>query len=223
MSNSREKILGNIQAGLEEALLPNSMPERPHIDYPKTDGDLGLFVAELQKLSAEVVRFETHEEAVRSLIQLFRERNWPKTLIWQSLLERDPDLKESLETAEIEAVTEDALDDLARIPVGVTGVHAAIADTGTLVLQNNAGQPSFVSLLPDVHIVFVHADELYPNLHAFLESSEDIGAEISKTNNLVFISGPSRTADIEQTLTLGVHGPRELIIILIEQTYQNGT
>lgn len=216
MSSSREKILGNIRTGLTQTLLPDAMPERPALDFPKTDGDLSLFVAELQKLSAEVVRFGTLPEAVQNLMQLFRDRNWKRTLIWQSLLENNAQLKEALENAEIEAVTDAKKNELASIPVGITDIKAAIADTGTLVLQNISGQPSFVSLLPDVHIVLVRASEIYPNLQTFLENEENIGAVVSQSNNFVFISGPSRTADIEQTLTLGVHGPREMIVMLLE-------
>jgi L-lactate dehydrogenase complex protein LldG len=215
MSSSREKILANIRSGLQGALLPEAAPEKPELEFPNMDGTLSFFVAELEKLSCEVHQTNTHQEAMEIVIQLFRDRHWKKTLIWQSLLDRTPYLKQSLENAEIEIVPEGDLDDLARIPVGITDVGAAIADTGTLVLQNLIGQPSFVSLLPDIHIAVVDSQNLYPNLPAYLDSIHNPKETLSASNNLVFITGPSRTGDIELSLTLGVHGPRELIVIII--------
>ena len=214
MSNSRENILVNIRRGLQNAILPDSSPEKPELDYPVITGDLDLFAAELEKLSCEVYRTSTSRETNEKLIQLFRDRHWEKTLIWQSLLDRDALLKQSLENAAIEFVTTSTIDKLADIPVGITDCEVALADTGTIVQQNVIGQPAFVSLLPDVHIVLVKASAVYSNLQTYLQSIENAKEEVSASNNLVFITGPSRTGDIELTLTLGVHGPRELIVFI---------
>jgi L-lactate dehydrogenase complex protein LldG len=95
--------------------------------------------------------------------------------------------------------------------VGVTGCHAAIAETGSVVVLSGTGTPRAASLLPPTHICIVRADDLYWSIGDFFRArSDDIAAAACCT----FITGPSRTADIELTLTLGVHGPGEVIVVV---------
>lgn len=105
------------------------------------------------------------------------------------------------------------LDELGRAAVGVTGALAGLADTGTLALSSGPTRPRLASLLPRVHIAVVAKSALYPTMAAFFSAHPDVVREAS---NLVFITGPSRTADIEQTLTIGVHGPREVHVVLVD-------
>ena len=95
--------------------------------------------------------------------------------------------------------------------VGITTVQAAIAETGTLVLDSARERHRFVSLVPPVHIAIVDASAIYATLGealAMLQNSKDLSPAVT------FITGPSRTADIELTLTIGVHGPQELYVII---------
>ena len=96
--------------------------------------------------------------------------------------------------------------------VGVSAVQYAIAETGTLVLESEAERHRLVSLVPPVHIAIVEADKICLTVAEAL-------AKVNQGNNLsptvTFITGPSRTADIELTLTIGVHGPQELFVIVI--------
>lgn len=96
--------------------------------------------------------------------------------------------------------------------VGVSAVQYAIAETGTLVLESEAERHRLVSLVPPAHIAIVEADKICLTLAEAL-------ARVNQGNNLsptvTFITGPSRTADIELTLTIGVHGPQELYMIVI--------
>lgn len=96
--------------------------------------------------------------------------------------------------------------------VGVSAVQYAIAETGTLVLESEAERHRLVSLVPPAHIAIVEADKICLTLAEAL-------AKVNQGNNLsptvTFITGPSRTADIELTLTIGVHGPQELYVIVI--------
>ena len=96
--------------------------------------------------------------------------------------------------------------------VGVSAVQYAIAETGTLVLESEAERHRLVSLVPPAHIAIVEADKICLTLAEAL-------ARVNQGNNLsptvTFITGPSRTADIELTLTIGVHGPQELYVIVI--------
>jgi L-lactate dehydrogenase complex protein LldF len=93
---------------------------------------------------------------------------------------------------------------------GLTGALAGIAETGTLVLPGGAGRPQTASLLPEVHFAVLRQADLVDNLVGALHMPA-----IRQATTIVLASGPSRTADIEMTLTIGVHGPREVRVYII--------
>jgi L-lactate dehydrogenase complex protein LldG len=99
------------------------------------------------------------------------------------------------------------------VDVGVTIADCAIADTGTLIQSNPIRMPRTLSLVPPIHICILDVEHIYENMQAMLLSEE---YNKQMPSNLIFISGPSKTADIQQTLAYGAHGPRELIVILTE-------
>ena len=101
--------------------------------------------------------------------------------------------------------------DLFAYDVGVTGAQAGIAETGTLVLDSSVERNRLVSLVPPVHIAILNASQIYPTLGETLSALQS-GEEVSPA--ITFITGPSRTADIEFTLAIGVHGPQELYVII---------
>jgi L-lactate dehydrogenase complex protein LldG len=103
------------------------------------------------------------------------------------------------------------LSDLDGILVGLTGAQGGLADTGSLALVSGPGRGRLASLLPPVHIALLPMRQLYPSLPAFLAANPTAATAGS---NLVFITGPSRTADIELTLSMGVHGPKEIHAII---------
>jgi L-lactate utilization protein LutC len=104
-------------------------------------------------------------------------------------------------------------DDLFTVDVGITSAQAGIAETGTLVLDSSAERNRLVSLVPPIHIAILDASRIYLTLGETLAALQ-AGEELSPA--ITFITGPSRTADIELTLTLGVHGPQELYVIINE-------
>lgn len=109
------------------------------------------------------------------------------------------------------ATSSDSRSDLFKSEVGVTSAQAGIAETGTLVLDSSVERNRLVSLVPPVHIAILDASRIYETLSetlAALQSGEEISPAIT------FITGPSRTADIELTLAIGVHGPQELYVII---------
>jgi L-lactate dehydrogenase complex protein LldG len=217
MTDPRQVILDAIRNGLKRSLLPEAEHEAPGLEFAGNQGGAEEFASELGKLSGKVFQIGTLQEAFELVIKIFVARGWKQTLIWDSLLENNPAFRQILGSAGIEAITAGEIRDLAKIPVGITGAQAAIADTGTLVLQNISGQASFVSLLPEVHLALLCADDIHPNFQEYLESIDDLNQHVSASSNLVFISGPSRTGDIELSLTLGVHGPGEVIVIIWEK------
>lgn len=103
--------------------------------------------------------------------------------------------------------------------IGITGANIAIADTGTLVIVSNEGNARLVSSLPDVHIALVGYEKLLPTIDeaaAVIKLLPRCGTGQKITTYVSFITGPSRTSDIEKTLTLGCHGPKELHIIFVD-------
>lgn len=98
--------------------------------------------------------------------------------------------------------------------VSITGVFAAIAETGTLVLLSGAHSPTTLNFLPDVHIAIVRREQIVTHIEDVWRRIRSELTDMPRTVNL--ITGPSRTADIEQTIQLGAHGPRSLHVILCE-------
>jgi L-lactate dehydrogenase complex protein LldG len=134
-----------------------------------------------------------------------RERSLPmQAVCWRELVELDW----ASQGVAVEARSARG-DDL----VGITGAYCAIAETGTLVTISGTATPPSVSLLPETHIAVVHASSIVPSMEdAWARLRTDASAPPRAIN---FISGPSRTADIEQTVTLGAHGPYRVHIIVV--------
>lgn len=101
---------------------------------------------------------------------------------------------------------------LALVDIGITGADAALAETGSIVLASGPGRGRLVSLLPPVHVALVRRTSMIWSLPDLLATRPDLAVAGS---NLVCITGPSRTADIEHTLSRGVHGPREVHVVLV--------
>jgi L-lactate dehydrogenase complex protein LldG len=105
--------------------------------------------------------------------------------------------------------------------VSVTGAFAAIAETGTLMLTSGTDRPTTLNLMPDTHIVVLRADQVvgpYETAWARLRAEQAASTAAANTmpRTVNFITGPSRTGDIEQRIQLGAHGPRRLHIVLVE-------
>ena len=95
--------------------------------------------------------------------------------------------------------------------IGVTGCDAAIAETGSLVLLSAPGAARTVSLLPPVHVALVRPQDLCFSMGGFFEAS---AARMADASSCTVVTGPSRTADIELSLTIGVHGPGRVVVII---------
>lgn len=100
-----------------------------------------------------------------------------------------------------------------EVDASITSTRGGIAETGSLIVWPTSDEPRLMSLVPPIHIAVLEASELYTTFHEALRAQN--WASGMPTNALL-ISGPSKTADIEQTLAYGVHGPKELIILVIK-------
>ena len=124
---------------------------------------------------------------------------------------REPDTRERLRKQIVESY------------IGITSADFCMADTATLVMRNRPGQARAVSLVPSIHIGVIYIDQIIwdlKELYALLSFDPEIRNE-GLTNCMTFISGPSKTADVEATMVHGAHGPREVYIYIIEGEFPN--
>ena len=182
------------------------------------------FSSELQKLSGAFL--SAHSEQAPTLIaQLLRERKAEAVLAWQAESLPVPGLVEYLRregfnvpgtAIPVEPGLRAArVQEIERVTVGLTGVDAILADTGTLALRSGPGRPRLASLSVNTHIALFTPGQVYASWADWWNQMEGRAEWVRAASNLTLISGPSRTADIEMTLTTGVHGPGEVIAILV--------
>lgn len=168
------------------------------------EAELEQLLAEIRKLSGVSRRLASRDELRVALADLVQAEAVKKATLWTTPDLVAWDVAGSLKALGVEIISSQADKRLvAECELGVTGVDAALPETGTLLLRSAPDRPRVVSLLPRVHLAIFTPAALRPDLHQAF--SEARGAGYS-----VLVTGPSRTADIELTLTLGVHGPKSL-------------
>ena len=172
-------------------------PEAPKVNLVER------FTEELTALGGKVYRVSQAELNDR-LVEFLKERKVEGVMMWDSVEGVDED---HLTRAGLRA--ERSVGPSLR--VGLTGVASAIAETGTLVAPSGKGQMSSASLLPEIHIAVVRLSQIVFSMEEALHSDE-----VRRAASVALISGPSRTADIEMTLTIGVHGPGEVHVFLVD-------
>jgi L-lactate dehydrogenase complex protein LldG len=230
MLDSRDRILASIRNSLASA---RHLPSAPSVTLspsritPAGHSSLAeQFASELQKLSG-LFMAERAEKVPGLVARLLHEHEATELLAWDSEHLPVPGLLDELRREGFKIVdaaiphTEPErthrLVEIERIRVGLTGVDAALADTGTLALRSGLGRPRLASLSVRTHIALFTPEQLYPSWAAWWAGDgmkSRLTNWVSEASNLTLISGPSRTADIEMTLTVGVHGPAEVIAVL---------
>jgi len=221
MSEARQDILLGIRRSLKRGRLDmvreaelreqialhrrNLVPARAAALGDRGRGD--LFVAMAEEVQATVTRVSSPGAVPEEVARYLVAENLPAELV----LAPDPSLDDLpwderplLRIRRGRAEAGDA--------VSLTPCFAAIAETGTLMLISGAATPTTLNFLPDTHIVLVHADQVVAAYEDGWDRLRSAGAMPRVVN---FITGPSRTGDIEQRIELGAHGPRRLHIILI--------
>lgn len=210
--NARDRILGKIRSaqalagtGLHTEALASHLAQHPRGPLPPpADNLLARFIECAIKLSSDVM--ETHDkmEVPALLAYYLNERNLPASGVCWPMLDDLPWSAAGLEIHSRPAKNQDL--------VGVTGAFCAIAETGTLMMLSGPETPATTSLLPETHVAILDPRRIV----ATMEDAWDLmRKEYKQAPRAVnFISGPSRTADIEQTVTLGAHGPYRVLIIL---------
>lgn len=213
MNSSRDNILNN--------LLKHSIENKPSKVVEKESHNPLSSKKKVESLKnmLESVRAEVHLLTSNSLNEWINselpKRNLSRLLIGNNTIQSNlgltfsDDFDVTFYTENIEKWKDKLFNE---IDVGITTTTGAIARTGSLVLWPNSEEPRLISLVPDVHIAIVKVDEIY---ETFSEIVEKQNWSDNMPTNALLISGPSKTADIEQVLAYGVHGPKELIVLIV--------
>jgi len=173
-----------------------------------SDSEIQLLLDELKKLSGVGQRLAPNDIA-DALKNLVTKNNVHKATVWDTPSLQKLQITEHLVSLGVELVSPTAEKyEMAQCDLGITEADYLLPETGTIVLHSSAEMPCAVSLLPRIHLAIARPEMMRPDMH-------QVFAEAKNSNYLVFISGPSRTADIELTTTLGVHGPKELFVWII--------
>jgi len=222
MSGARDEILARVRDALsrgraELARRGVSAPELPSLDAsPESLGAPGgldtqaarvaRFVERVEAVGGRVRRAKSEKEAAAALRSIAGEARF-FAVSDAPLAVRLADTAFGPRGGRVPY--DGSRDELMACRFGVTCAQHAIAETGTLVLRSRDERHRLISLVPDVHIAILRAEDVLPDLRAALLAVKDDPAA-------TFITGPSRTGDIELTLVVGVHGPKELHVILID-------
>jgi len=229
MSGSRDAILGAIRRNLRRGPLPadqaamldgrlathprHLVPARSRVSRPE---QIALFVKNVEKEFGTVERVPDTDAVPAAIADYLAAQN----LAARFVLAPHPELRDlpwdtrpMLEFEARPARADDA--------VSVQHAWAAVAETGTLLFPSDAARPTTLNLLPETEIAVLRAsailgayEEAWDRLRAERDGAEPSGGFMPR--NLMLVTGPSRSADIEQTLELGAHGPRRLHVVLIE-------
>ena len=218
--SSRENILGRVREKLgrsaatasnDRAAIENYLAARTQGPRPKIDAELLLRFREKSELLSSTIEIVAASQAVPQAVAryLAAHRLAPQAVCWPELAELP--WQEAGIAVEVRAATGSGL-------LGITGCFCALAETGTLVLCSGPGTPATTSLLPETHIAIVPASRILSGME---EAWNLIRRELEESQKLPravnFISGPSRTGDIEQTIVLGAHGPYRVHIVIVQE------
>jgi len=209
--SSRDRILSKLRAARQPfGDVPAPDYREQMVPFEDTSPAVlqARFVREAETLGCTVTPCAGPQQALEHILALIA----PDRAIqrWDCAHIPLPGLAEALAAAEIQEAPGDA-----SVRIGLTGVDAALAGTGSLILVSGSGQPRQPSLVPPVHIAVVTADQILPNFDTWAAAQP--ADRIRAASSIVVISGPSRTADIANIPVRGVHGPGVVHIVLLEK------
>lgn len=209
-STSREKVLKKIR----NALMSKSENPFPSLDletsvYQPMEDSLDItFAQEFSKVAGKFIYCENEADLKNNLITLIAENNW------KNIFCVEPGIKNILEGAEIPYNSDEA--NLHGMDAGITYCEYLIARLGSIMVSSKQPSGRRLNVFPESHIVIAYSSQLVPDIKDALKKMQE-----KYHNNLpsliTVITGPSRTADIEKTLVMGAHGPKQLYLFLIDE------
>ncbi len=223
MSDARSQILGSVRRALRRDALPAGKAAAlearlrdpsPNLIPARAQGDakavVTLFVEMTANAQATLARVKSARDVPGAVAEYLASQNLPAAFV----MAPDPEL-EAIPWSERPTLSIKRGKTEGNDQVSVTGAFAAIAETGTLMLTSGPDHPSTLNFLPETHVVVLPASKVvgpYEEAWARLRAGRD--GTLPRTVN--FVTGPSRSGDIEQRLLMGAHGPRRLHVVLIE-------
>jgi L-lactate dehydrogenase complex protein LldG len=209
-ATSRDKILNKLRAARDPFPDLPETPERKTVTRLEDASPAALrarFIEEATALKCNVQEAASDSDAVEIILDLLGDDD--KTLMWDAAHIPVNGLPKALKAKGVQAA--DLRDRNAR--VGITGVDAALAATGSLVVTSGAGKSRQASLLPLEHIAVLKADRILPDIETYYANQSP--EMIRENSNIAVISGPSKSADIAMTMIHGMHGPGKLHVIIV--------
>lgn len=222
-ASSRSRILAALRAAPRAVLPPPSLA--PYVDGPFGRGGQGprldpASLVDTFKAAARGWRAEVIEATLAAwpgaVEQVLAARDCRRLVVGAAgrFPGRDRFAPGGVEVLVFDRPLEDWKSELFdTVDAAVTGAEAGIADTGSLLVIPGADEPRSMSLVPPLHIAVLRVSRLHAT---FAAARRALALEQAMPTNLLLISGPSKTADIQQTLAYGAHGPKELVIVLVD-------
>jgi L-lactate dehydrogenase complex protein LldG len=228
MSDARSRILAAVRHSLVRAVLPDAPghPVTPTTGPPRTPPDRDALVAAFTEavvsLTGRVHRAASSAHAAEIVADIALAAHATSLVSWDEHAIGCPGILAALASRGLRRLTYDVpsdpaarlhlMEELGAVTVGVTGADAALADSGATVLVGGPGRSRLASLLPPVHVAILPVDRVLPDLATLFAERPGL---LDEASNVVCVAGPSRTADIEMTLSHGVHGPTHVHVVLI--------
>jgi L-lactate dehydrogenase complex protein LldG len=213
---SRDRIFAGIRSSLgadSSTLLRRTSSYTSNLIPARTQHEgidlKALFIEMAETVKCSVARVAATDEVPQAIAAYLAEHNLPTDLVMapDRRLDEIPWTAAPMLAFRRSAARESDL-------VAITGTFAAIAETGTLMMVSDAERPNTLNFLPDNHIVVVDANDIVATYEDAWMRLRGAGEEIEMPRTVTFITGPSRTSDIELVPTLGAHGPRRLHIVI---------
>lgn len=203
---------GDREAAVADRLAASPRGVMPSRGALEADERLALFKRQAEAVSATVETIPSYDDLPSSVAGYLRERNLPAIV----RMGDDPRLRAAdwQREATLE-ILDGATDgnDLA----GISHAFGAIAETGTLALLSGPDNPTTINFLPEYHIAVLSADDVAGDMETIWDRMRSRFGKGVMSRVVNFVTGPSRSADIEQTILLGAHGPRALHIVIVDQ------
>ena len=182
----------------------------------QTSDLIQLLKEKAEAVQAVVVKIKTLKEAFQYTVDLTREQRGT-SMVAMGLKNQDVNLLEkACNTADISFIKPPLRSHANEIHTALTPVDWGIAETGTLVLDSSSEDVRIATMLSETHVALLPVSKIKPDVTA-LENEINAVLKADGSSYYAFITGASRTADIERVLAIGVHGPQELHILIMEE------
>jgi L-lactate dehydrogenase complex protein LldG len=220
------KLLARIKDALDKPQAPAAhenhaaaAPPLPVASIAQRAELVSTFAHELEAVSGRFLGSLSAEQAAASVVALARDNAAKSAAIGEGVVTKMSLFSAALEAAGCTLMKPRGIDkgqeknraamieQFVACDIGIAEAHYAIASTGTFAVMTAEARPSSLTLLPPISVIIVNIDRVVPNLAAAIAA---FGADAISANRVTFITGPSRTADIEKRIVMGVHGPKML-------------